>query len=144
MPAFVNLNEKVAPTGILPLSKTPLSVTVCAMPPLFVQMTVEPTAMVTLAGVKPALVIETETVVGFGAGVGVGLGVGVACGLGVGVGARVGVACGLGVGVGAVVGAEVAACVGAAVGLTAVNWLVVVGVADEFGVFPFPNAAVRP
>jgi hypothetical protein len=73
------------------------------MPPLFVHTTVEPTAIVMLAGVKPEFVMETWTVVGCSFGVGVvawvgttattvGVAVGLAACAGVAVGASEGVA----------------------------------------------------
>lgn len=85
------------------------------MAPSFAQITVEPTEIVIMAGLKPELSTLTLTIVGFGVDVAVGTGVVVA------VGTTVGVTCTLGIGVGASVGAGVGTSVGTAVELAAAN-----------------------
>jgi hypothetical protein len=59
--AVWNVCEKVLPCDRLPLSKLPSSaVAVCADGPLFVQVTVPPTAIVTVAGVNSKSLIATD------------------------------------------------------------------------------------
>ena len=87
---MVNVCSKVAPTGRLPLSNFPLSVTVCGTLPAFFQITIVPTVIVRWAGLKPESVTVTRTIVGGGFGVGVAVGVGTAALVGVAVGVGVG------------------------------------------------------
>ncbi len=68
--------------------------TLWAISDWFVQMTVLPTGIVTVLGLKPEFWMAIDFVTGFGAGVGVGVGRGVGVALGVGVGRGVGVAVG--------------------------------------------------
>ncbi len=100
---MVNLKLKVSPCArSLLLKVDPLVLnTVWTISDLFVQMTVLPTGIVTVAGLKPEFWMVTDFVtdfdagVGGGRGVGLALGVGVGCSVGVAVGARAVVAVGL-------------------------------------------------
>jgi len=117
------------------------------MLPLFVHTTVEPTAIVMLAGLKPELVTETWTVVGCSFGVGVGVGLEACVGVGAGVVACVGTTAttvGVAVGLATCVGVVVGASEGVAVRPDAVNWTEGVGVATEVDADLCPNKVETP
>jgi hypothetical protein len=144
VPGVVNVYLKVAPTGRFPLSNFPLSVTVWAIPPLFVQITVVPTVIVMLAGLKPESVTVTWTVDGCGFGVGVGVAARVGAGVGVAACAGITLAVGVAVGLAMCVGVGVDASVDVTVGPDAVDWPEAVGVAAGVDADLFPNKVVTP
>jgi hypothetical protein len=103
VPTLPNLWLNVDPPPSVPLPKEPPSaVTVCGALPVFVQVTVVPALMVSVAGVKPksTIVAATCAVVAVGEGRGVALGRGVVVGRGVAAGFAVGAGVGFGVAAG--------------------------------------------
>jgi hypothetical protein len=89
VPVEVNVKLKVPPlAAMIGELQTPESlVEVCGAPVLFVQMTVVPTLMLSVAGLKPNWKLDatmsTTTVAGLGVGVAVGAGGGGGVGCGV-------------------------------------------------------------
>src|SRR5574340_34876 len=117
------------------------------MPPLFVHTTIEPAAIVMLAGVKPELVTETWTVVGCSFGVGVGVGLGTCVGDGFGVVARIGTPTtivGVAVGLAICVGVAVGPSEGVAVRPDVVDWSEGVGVTIGVDADLCPNNVETP